>query len=95
MCLTSNGQQHSENFNNTLIHALRFVKAHAPSKYNEAGEKYATSRIKVTHRVARRGKDENSDDSSPPKKRGKTEDVDKYYMELFYRFFLRKRGKCE
>ena len=79
LSMSPNGQQHSDNFNNTLTQALRFAKTHAPSKYNEAMEKYLTSRMKVAHRTVRRDEDEDSDNSLPPKKLGKTEDIDTDY----------------
>ena len=91
LSISPNGQRHSDNFNDTLTQALRFAKAHTPSKYNEAVEKYVTSRMNVVCRAASRNdNNEDSDDSWPPKKRGKTEDVDTDYMERFYRFFLGK-----
>ena len=73
---------------------LKFAKTHAPAKCNEAVETYVMSRMKVAHKAARRDKDVDSDNSSPPKKRGKTEELDTDYMERFYCFFLGKEVKA-
>ena len=54
---------------------------------------YVTPTRTVTRKAARRNNDDNdsdySDDSMPPRKRGKKEDVDANFMGRYYRCFLR------
>ena len=66
---------------------MNYAKINVPEKYNNAVETYVTARLEVTRKAAQ---SYDSDNSAPPKKRGKTEEVDINYMELFYHFFLGK-----
>ena len=52
--MSANGQQHSNNSNQTLTNALRFTKSTGPFKYNELVEKYVTSTKVVKRRALRR-----------------------------------------
>lgn len=40
--MSANGQQHSDNFNQTLTNALIFAKSTNPIKYDEVVAKYVT-----------------------------------------------------
>ena len=86
-----NGLQHSDNFSATLMRALQYQRLLAPSKYNAAVEKYVTPVMNVERKAPTRYNDNDdvdSDNSTPPRKRGKKEDSDVDYMERFYCFLL-------
>ena len=69
--MSANGQQHNDNFNQTLINALWFVMSTDPFKYDEVVEKYVTWTKVVEYRAFWKDKDKDLDNSSPPRKRGK------------------------
>ena len=64
---------------------LNYAKRNVPEKYNNAVEMYITERLEVARKVAR---SYDSDNSAPPKKHGKTKEINTNYTEGLYHFFL-------
>ena len=62
------------------------------SKYKEAVDKYITPAKTVTHKAARQHHNDDGsvdfDDSTPPRKRGKKEDINTDYIGRYYQFLL-------
>ena len=88
-----NGLLHSNLFIDKLNQALRYARIGCPSKYEEAVDKYVTPAKKVTRKVkfCQQHDDDvfiDSDDYTPPRKRGKKEDSDTDYMGRYYKFIL-------
>ena len=86
-----NGLQYSDKFSATLMRALPYQRLLVLSKYDTAVEKYVTPVRKVERRAPTRYNnydDVDSDDLTPPRKRGKKEDNNVDYMERFYCFIL-------
>ena len=75
-----------------LNQLIRYTRIMCPSKYKEAEDKYVTPAKTITHKAVRQHHDNDvsvdSDDSTPPRKRGKKEDIDTTYMGRYYQFFL-------
>ena len=77
---SQNGLHHSNLFINKLNQTIRYTQIMCPSKYKGAVEKYVTPTRTVTRKAARQNHNDDgsddSNDSTPPRKCGKKEDVD-------------------
>ena len=90
--MSHNGLQHSNLFIDKLNQAIRYARIMCPSMYEEAMEKDVTPTMTVTRKKARQNHDDDdsvdSNDSTPPRKRGEKEDINTDFTGQYYRFFL-------